>query len=194
MHELLAVWMNKKGLKLIAVNALVYALLLIPFNRINWVIAGIPVRPAAAIPVVCGILFGPAAAWGLGIGNIAGDFFGSWSLMSIAGFLINMAYPYIAYRIWHVLIKTREEGVDQFMLFSFWFVTIVTTFLCMFLLAAAGTLFFYRPFESKFIGYYTNSILLAMLAGALLFYVLYPWVVRRDLVYGRKWDEKSGKW
>jgi len=194
MHELLAVWMQKKGLKLIAVNALVYALLLIPFNRLNWVVAGIPLRPAAAIPVVCGILFGPAAAWGLGIGNIAGDFFGSWSQMSIVGFFINMAYPYLAYRLWHTLVKRREAYPDQFMMFSFWFVTIVVTFLSMFLLAAAGTVFFDRPFESKFIGYYTGSILFAMLAGALLFYALYAWAVKRDLVYGKEWDEKTWKW
>jgi energy-coupling factor transport system substrate-specific component len=186
--------MQKKGLKLIAVNALVYALLLIPFNRLNWVVAGIPLRPAAAIPVVCGILFGPAAAWGLGIGNIAGDFFGSWSQMSIVGFFINMTYPYLAYRLWHTLVKRREAYPDQFMMFSFWFVTIVVTFISMFLLAAAGTVFFDRPFESKFIGYYTSSILFAMLAGALLFYALYAWAVKQDLVYGKKWDEKTWKW
>ena len=194
MHELLSVWTTKKGLKLIGAHALVYALLLIPFNQLQWVVAGIPVRPAAAIPVICGILFGPTAAWGLGIGNIFGDLYGSWSLMSIAGFAINVIYPYFAYRLWHILIKTREEKPDQYMMFSFWFVTIVTTFLSMFLLAGAGTVFFGRPFESKFIGYYTNSILLAMLVGALLFYFLYPWAVKRDIVYGRKWDEKTLRW
>jgi len=194
MHELLSVWTNKKGLKLIVAHALVYALLLIPFNQLQWVVAGIPVRPAAAIPVVCGILFGPAAAWGLGIGNIAGDLFGSWSLMSIVGFFINMAYPYLAYVLWHVLVKTREVRPDPYMIFSFWFVTIVVTFLSMVLLAGAGILFFGRPFESKFIGYFTNSILLAMLAGTLLFYALYGWAVRRDLVYGKKWDEKTLRW
>ena len=194
MHELFAVWFEKKGLKLIAANALVYALLLIPFNQLQWVVAGIPVRPAAAIPVVCGILFGPAAAWGLGIGNIAGDLFGSWSPMSIVCFFINMAYPYFAYRLWHMLVKTREARLDQYMMFSFWFVTIVATFLSMFLLAGGGTLFFDRPFESKFIGYYTNSILLAMIAGAILFYALYAWVVKQDVVYGKKWDEKTLRW
>jgi MFS family permease len=170
------------------------AVFLVPFNQLHWVVAGIPVRPAAAIPVVCGILSGPAAAWGLGIGNIAGDLFGSWSQMSIVGFFINMAYPYFAYRLWHILVKKREAGLDQYMMFSFWFVTIVVTFLSMFLLAAAGTIFFDRPFESTFIGYYTNSILPAMLAGGLLFYALYAWAVKRDLIYGKKWDEKTWKW
>jgi energy-coupling factor transport system substrate-specific component len=93
MHELLAVWTHTKGVQLIAVNALVYALLLIPFNQLNRVMAGIPVRPAAAIPVVCGIQFGPAAAWGLGIGNIAGDLFGSWSPMRIMSFFHQHGIP-----------------------------------------------------------------------------------------------------
>jgi len=194
MHELLSVWSNKKGLKLIEAHALVYALLLIPFNQLQWVVAGIPVRPAAAIPVVCGILFGPAAAWGLGIGNIAGDLFGSWSLMSIVGFFINMAYPYLAYVLWHMLVKTREARPDPYMIFSFWFVTIVVTFLSIVLLAGAGTLFFDRPFESKFIGYFTNSILLAMLAGTLLFYALYGWAEKRDWFYGKKWDKETLIW
>ena len=175
-------------------EALVYDLLLVPFNQLHRVVAGIPVRPAAAIPVVFGILFGPAAAWGLGIGTIAGDLSGSWSRMSIVSFFISMAYPYFAYRLWHKLVKKREAGLDQYMMFSFWFVTIVATFLSMFLLAAAGTIFFNRPFESTFIGYYTSSILPAMLAGALLLYALYAWAVKRDLVYGKKWDEKTLRW
>jgi hypothetical protein len=45
-------------MQLIAVNALIYDLLLVPFNQLHGVVAGIPVRPAAAIPLVCGILFG----------------------------------------------------------------------------------------------------------------------------------------
>jgi len=69
-------------------------LVLIPFNYLGATIVGIPLRPAALLPVTLGILFGPAAAWGLGIGNIAGDFFGgSWSAMSIIGFFINMLIP-----------------------------------------------------------------------------------------------------
>jgi energy-coupling factor transport system substrate-specific component len=51
-------------------------LVLIPFNQYHQEISGIAVRPAAVVPVVAGILRGPAAAWGLGIGNIAGDWFG----------------------------------------------------------------------------------------------------------------------
>src|SRR5512138_483811 len=105
MHELASVLTDRKGLQWIAVSAILYAAILIPFNQLHADIWGIPVRPAAALPVILGILWGPAAAWGLGIGNIAGDLFGSWSPMSLAGFFINVLYPYLSYRLWHGLVR-----------------------------------------------------------------------------------------
>jgi energy-coupling factor transport system substrate-specific component len=188
MHELLQVWTNRKGVRLIAINAIIYALLLIPFNEIQWTVEGIPVRPAAAIPVVCGIFFGPAAAWGLGIGNLIGDVFDPWSLMSVVGFLINFIYPYGAYLLWHRIMRDRDVTMDASALVIFWIVTLVMTFVSMFLLAAAGTLFFNRPFESGFIGYYTYSILLAMLAGPLIFRGTFEWIVRHGHMYGKQWE------
>jgi len=191
MHELAAVWTDRKGLKWIAVSAVLYALVLVPFNQLQWEVAGIPVRPAAALPVVFGILWGPAAAWGLGIGNIAGDLFGSWSPMSSAGFFINVLYPYLAYLLWHRLVKERTVYTDRTGIAYFLGVTFVTTLACMALLAACGTIFFSRPFESKFISYFGNSIVWAMIAGPLLFRPGLKKAVRDGLVYGREWDRKK---
>jgi energy-coupling factor transport system substrate-specific component len=191
MHELAGVWTDRKGLKWIAVSALLYALVLIPFNQLNGDIAGIPVRPAAALPVVLGILWGPAAAWGFGIGNIAGDFFGSWSPMSIAGFLINFLYPYLSYLLWHRLVKGREVRMDRFYFLCFLVVTFVATLASMALLAACGTIFFSRPFDSKFISYFGNSIVWAMAAGTFLFWLGFEKAVRAGLVYGREWGNKK---
>jgi energy-coupling factor transport system substrate-specific component len=163
-------------------------LVLIPFNQYNLVIAGIPIRPAAMLPVVCGILWGPAAAWGLAIGNVAGDFSGgSWSLMSIFGFLINFLYPYFSYILWHRLMKGSELRMDAYGLGCFFVVTLIATFTCMLLLAACGTIFFARPFESKFISYFSNSIAWAMLAGAVLFRLIAGPAYRNGFVYGRAW-------
>lgn len=125
--------------------------------------------PAAALPVVLGILWGPAASWGLGIGNIAVDFFGSWSPMSITGFFINFLYPYLSYLLWHRLVKGREVRMDRYCLTCYLMVTFVITLASMALLAACGTLFFSRPFESRFISYFGNSIIWAMVAGPVLF-------------------------
>jgi energy-coupling factor transport system substrate-specific component len=190
MHELAGVWNDRKGLKWIAVSALLYALILIPFNQLHWEVWGIPVRPAAMLPVVFGILWGPAAAWGLGIGNIAGDFFGSWSLMSIAGFFVNFLYPYLSYLLWHRLVKRQQVRMDRYSLVCFVVVSFVTTLACMALLAACGTIFFFRPFESKFISYFGNSIVWAMAAGPVLFALGLEKAVRNGLVYGREWCKK----
>ncbi|HEX3002446.1 MAG TPA: QueT transporter family protein, partial [Methanoregula sp.] len=72
------------------------------------------------MPVPLGILFGPAAAWGLGIGNLVGDYFGgSWSVMSIFGFLINILIPYLSYRFFHRLMRGAEnpQGLSHNRLF-----------------------------------------------------------------------------
>lgn len=187
MHELAEVWTRKQGLTWIAVTAILYALVLIPFNQIQWDVAGIPIRPAAALPVVFGILWGPAAAWGLGIGNIAGDLSGSWSLMSFIGFLINVLYPYLSYRLWHRLMKGHELRMNHYSLAMFLLVTFVTTLACLALLAACGTIFFNRPFESKFIGYFGNSIVWAMIAGPVIFSWIFTKAVGNGWVYGREW-------
>lgn len=187
MHELLEVWRDRNGLKWIALTALIYALVLVPFNQLHWSVAGIPIRPAAALPVVLGIIWGPAAAWGLGIGNIAGDYFGSWSPMSIAGFIVNVLYPYLSYLLWHRLVKGSGERMGRYGLLCFLVVTAVVTVVCMALLAASGTFFFSRPFESKFTGYLGNAVVWAMIAGPVLFRAVGERAVQNGWIYGREW-------
>jgi energy-coupling factor transport system substrate-specific component len=191
MHELAEVWTDRKGLKWIAVTAIIYMLVLIPFNQAQWVIAGISIRPAAALPVFFGILFGPAAAWGLGIGNIIGDLFGSWSLLSIFGFLLNLLYPFISYLLWHRLMKGREVLMGPHALVMYWVAAFVATLLCMALLAASGTIFFGRPFETKFVSYFGNNILWTMTAGAVIFWLALMPAVRKGVVYGREWSMRQ---
>jgi len=191
MHELVRVWTERKGLILIGASALIYALVLIPFNQVQWVVAGIAIRPAAALPVVFGILFGPAAAWGLGIGNVAGDLFGSWSLMSIPGFLINVLYPYLSYLLWHRIMKNHEIRAGLFSTGSFLFVTLISTLFCMALLALAGTVFFARPFATKFTSYFGNNIIFAMTLGTVIYWIVLERAFRGGVVYGSKWDGRK---
>jgi energy-coupling factor transport system substrate-specific component len=191
MHELVTTWMERKGLVLIAAIAILYLLILIPFNQLQWVVAGIAIRPAAALPIVLGILFGPAAAWGLGIGNIAGDLFGSWSLMSIPGFAINVLYPYLSYLLWHRMMKSHEIHTDLFGLGSFITVTFVSTLVCMMLLALAGTVLFARPFFAKFISYFGNNIIFAMTLGTVIYLLVLEKAVRGGFVYGSEWRRRG---
>ena len=74
MRDAIAMWRSTKMVVLVALTAAVYAAVLIPFKPIP-IIPGITeIRPAAAIPIVCGLLFGPAAAWGSAIGKLISEF------------------------------------------------------------------------------------------------------------------------
>lgn len=101
MRELVLMWRNTRMVVLTATCAAVYVAILVPFKFTFTLIPGITeIRPAAVVPVVCSILFGPAGAWGAAIGNTIGDALGgtlSWG--TIFGFLGNLLYGYVPYRI-----------------------------------------------------------------------------------------------
>jgi hypothetical protein len=194
MHELAAVWADRNGRIWIGATALFYVLLLIPFNYPTVSIFGISLRPAAFMPVPLGILFGPAAAWGLGIGNIVGDYFGgSWSAMSIFGLLINILIPYLSYRLFHRLMRGQAIRRTAHTIACFLAVSFVVVCSCMVLLAAFGTIFFDRPFLSKATSYIGNNLFWAMVVGPLFFWLVIDAALRNNFVYGREWERRVGK-
>src|SRR5499425_2577185 len=103
MREALAIWRNTRLVVLTAVSASLYAALLIPFKVLPLIPGVTELRPANAVPVVCSLLFGPAAAWGAAIGNIIGDFFGGLGPGDLFGFAGNFLYGLIPYKAWDAL-------------------------------------------------------------------------------------------
>jgi energy-coupling factor transport system substrate-specific component len=62
------------------------------------------IRPGTAIPLTCSLLFGPAAAWGAGIGNVIGDIWGGMiGPGSFFGFIGNFLMAYVPYKFWRIL-------------------------------------------------------------------------------------------
>lgn len=100
MKDIISMWKYSKMIAITAICAAIYAALLIPFKAI--VIFGVEVRVATVIVPAMGILFGPAGAWGVAIGNLIGDFFGSMSVASIFGFIANFFFAYVPYKIWYI--------------------------------------------------------------------------------------------
>jgi len=190
MHEILRVWTTRDGLARIAGCALLYTIFLVPFNLLQANFFGIPLRPAAALPVLLGIFFGPAAAWGLGIGNILGDLAGSWSPMSIFGFIINFLYPYLSYLLGHRWMKGHPVHADRVSTGVYMGVAFVITVACMALLALCGTVFFGRPFLEKFLGYSVNNIFWTLTLGTCLFAGLLDRAVQQRWVYGKEWETR----
>ena len=193
MHELVRVLTERKGIIWVAATAVLYALVLVPFNQAGFVVAGIPVRPAAALPVVLGILFGPAAAFGCAIGNVTGDLYGSWSAMSIVGCVVNFIYPYLSYRLWNRMMGGRYIRVDLHSTAIYLVVALFATVACMLLLAGCGTLLFGRPFGPKLTGYVMNNLVWATTLGTALFVSVLGPAFRNGYVYGREWDMRQGR-
>jgi len=100
MKEVFSMWGKTKMVVLVALCAGLYAALLIPFKGFVLIPGVTEFRPASALPVVMGLLFGPAGAWGAAIGNLIGDFFGSLGVGSLFGFLGNFIFAYVPYKIW----------------------------------------------------------------------------------------------
>lgn len=64
MREVFTMWSNTRMVVLTALTAALYAAVLIPFKPIPIIPGFTEIRPAVAVPLVFGLLFGPAAAWG----------------------------------------------------------------------------------------------------------------------------------
>ena len=90
---------------LASATAALYAALLIPFKPLVLIPGLTEMRPAAAIPLVAGLLFGPAGAVGAALGNLMGDFFGTLGWGSLFGLGGNFLLAYIPYR----LIRASEK-------------------------------------------------------------------------------------
>jgi energy-coupling factor transport system substrate-specific component len=97
---------------LVAVCAAIYSAALIAFKTAIPLIPGITeVRVANIFPMVFGLLFGPAGAWGTAIGNLIGDTFGgTLGPSSIAGFIGNFLLGYLPYTLWTTLIPFTEKS------------------------------------------------------------------------------------
>lgn len=100
MGEVFGMWRNTRMVVLTAICAALYAAILIPFKVVPLIPGITEFRPANAIPPVCSLLFGPAAAWGAAFGNLIGDFFGGLGPGDVFGFLGNFFYGLLPYKVW----------------------------------------------------------------------------------------------
>ncbi len=102
MKAVFRMWNNTRMIILVAVCAAIYGAALIAFKTTIPIIPGITeVRVANIFPMAFGMLFGPAGAWGSGIGNLIGDTFGGTiGPSSLAGFVGNFLLGYLPYTMW----------------------------------------------------------------------------------------------
>jgi energy-coupling factor transport system substrate-specific component len=109
---ILAEMFSKRGLKAALVTTVIYALFLIPFKQFVIIDSITEVRPGNMVPVIMGIMLGPGAALGAGIGNLLADLFGTLTWGSIGGFIGNFAFALVAWWVWSKLAAKAAERFD----------------------------------------------------------------------------------
>jgi energy-coupling factor transport system substrate-specific component len=187
-RELLTMWKNTRMIVLTALIAAVYAAVLIPFKAIPLVPGFTEIRVAQVIPPVASLLFGPAAAWGIAMGNLLGDILGStFGLGSLFGFVGNFLLGAIPYMMWgrlRILSANQEptmKGGKQ--IFEFVLVTVASGLACAFTVAWGLEVLGLFPFTVLGSIIAINNILLPAVLGPVLMALLYGRVKRWGLLW-----------
>ncbi|HNV47721.1 MAG TPA: QueT transporter family protein [Spirochaetota bacterium] len=182
MRELFAVWTRTRQIVLIAVTAAIFAGTLIPFKPIQIVPGLTELRPASVIPVLFGILFGPAAAWGSAIGNLIADFFGMLTPASAFGFVGNFLYSYVAFRVWRVLVR-GEITMNARQIGIFALCAVLASLVCALVVGLGVQLLGMAPFHVLFFIVFINNSVMAGVLGPILMKLLYRRIDAMGLVY-----------
>ena len=187
MREVWRMWQYSTMVVLTVLTAGIFAAILIPFKGIPLVPGVTELRPANVIPVVFGLLFGPAGAWGAAFGNLIGDFFGTLGVGSFFGFWGNFLAAYLPYKMWRNLpVGGLTCHLPRFILAV--------------LLGAAGCALVVGfgleavkllPFSVIAVAVFINNALIALILGPLLLRLLEPRVSRWDLYWRELMDPED---
>jgi energy-coupling factor transport system substrate-specific component len=183
MRDVFAMWGNTRMVVLTAISASLYAAILIPFKVLPIIPGVTELRPANAVPVVCSLLFGPAAAWGAGIGNVIGDFFGGIGPGSIFGFLGNFLYGLIPYKAWSALTDSDPLPRTVTAWIAFLAVILLSSGACALTVGWGINALGFIPFTVLGNIILVNNFIVAAVLTPFLMFVLYPRVKRGRLLY-----------
>ena len=116
MKAAITMWRNTRMIMLTALCAAIYGASLAVFKTAIPLIPGFTeVRVANIFPMVFGLLFGPAGAWGAAFGNLIGDIFGTFGPASFFGFFGNFLLGFVPYALWgrlHPLSSGDEPALQ----------------------------------------------------------------------------------
>jgi energy-coupling factor transport system substrate-specific component len=187
MKEVFTMWRHTQLVVLTALSAAIYAAVLIPFKGFPIVPGFIELRPANVFPVVFGLLFGPAGAWGAAIGNLIGDFFGTLSIASAAGFVGNFFLAYLPYKMWGAYFRegeNMEQNVNSGKKLALYIaVAFLASTVCALIIGWFIALLGLVPFVAGLTLIVSNNAIMALVLGPVLLLALYPRVKRWGLLW-----------
>lgn len=188
MKEVFRMWKQTKMVVLVALCAGLYAAVLIPFKGFVLIPGITEFRPASALPVVLGLLFGPAGAWGAAIGNLIGDFFGSLGIGSLFGFVGNFMFAYVPYKLWSnlgiVKADDNEPNVKSgIKVFAYIVSALGGALACALIIGWGLDILNMVPFAALGTIISLNNSIPSILLGLPLLAVLYPRIKKWDLLW-----------
>ena len=190
MKELFSMWKNTRMIMLVALTAALYAAILIPFKGIPLVPGITEIRPAQVIAATFPLFFGPAGAWGLALGNLIGDMFGTLSVASIFGFIGNFFMGATYYKLWRTFGKEPviKSGSD----YGLYALTVLcAAFLCGAIIGWGVELLGMWPFASLGIIISLNNSILPLILGPALLAILYPRIKKWGLLWEDIMDQED---
>jgi len=195
-NEVFSMWKKTKMVVLVALCAGLYAALLIPFKGFVLIPGVTEFRPANALPVVMGLLFGPAGAWGAAIGNLIGDFFGSLGIGSLFGFVGNFMFAYVPYKLWINLglVSKQDKEPDlksKRKIAAYVVVAILGSVACALVIAWGLEVLKLVPFAALASIISLNNSLPSVVLGIPVLLVLYPRIKKWDLLWTDIMDEED---
>lgn len=177
MREVWRMWHYSTMVVLTVLTAGIFAAILIPFKGIPLIPGLTELRPANVIPVVFGLLFGPAGAWGAALGNLIGDFFGTLGPGSFFGFWGNFLAAYLPYKMW----RHRPLGPIRGHLPRFVLAVLLGAMGCALVVGFGLEALKLLPFSVIAVAVFINNALITLLLGPFLLALLEPRVSRWDL-------------
>jgi energy-coupling factor transport system substrate-specific component len=180
-------WNYATMVVLTVLTAGTFAAILIPFKGIPLIPGITELRPANVIPVVFGLLFGPAGAWGAAFGNLIGDFFGTLGIGSFFGFWGNFLAAYLTYKVWNGRpLKDLARHLPRFIA-----AVVLGAWACALMVGFGVEIFKLLPFSVIALAVFINNAVIALVLGPLLLKLLEPRVSRWDLSWLEQMDPED---
>jgi len=184
MREIFTMWSNTRMVVLTALTAALYAALIIPFKPIPIIPGFTEIRPAVAVPLVFGVLFGPAAAWGSGLGNVIGDFFGgTLGLGSVFGFFGNFFFALTPYKLLGSLTDEAAKIPGWRGTAGFLSAAVLASAVCAATVAWGTDSFGLVPFTALGSIIFVNNLLVGVFLGPVLLRLVRPRVASWHLIW-----------
>jgi len=194
MKELVSMWKNTRMIVLTAICAAAYVAVLLPFKGFVLIPGLTEVRPGIAIPLVFSFLFGPAAAWGSGFGNIIGDALGGMlGPASLFGFLGNFLFGYLPYTLWRAFKGSAspvKSGVGGWILVCC--IIVIDCLMIGSVIGLGADLLTIGPFAALGNIIAINNLLACLVLSSLLLSLLYTRISAWGLTYTEILDDESG--